>query len=47
MNKFLIKQLTKLMRDTADKIDSGNCEMTAEEAMDVMSILSHESLSKD
>ena len=47
MNKSLIKHLTKLMRDTADKIDAGNCEMTAEEAMDVMSILSHESLSKD
>ena len=47
MNKLLIKHLTKLLRDTADKIDAGNCEMTAEEAMDVMSILSHESLSKD
>lgn len=35
------------MRDTADKIDAGNCEMTSEEAMDLMSVLSHESLSKD
>lgn len=47
MNKSLIKHLTKLMRDTADKIDAGNCEMTSEEAMDLMSVLSHESLSKD
>lgn len=47
MNKSLIKHLTKLMRDTADKIDAGNCEMTSEEAMDLMSVLCHESLSKD
>ena len=39
--------LTKLMRETADKIDAGNCEITADEAMDLMSMISHESLSKD
>lgn len=35
------------MRDTADKIDAGNCELSADEAMDLLNVLSHESLSKD
>ena len=47
MQKSLIKLLTKLLRDTADKIDSGNCELTEEESMDILSILSHKVLSKE
>lgn len=47
MNKSLIKHLTKLMRDTADKIDAGNCELSPDEAMDLMGVFSHEPLSKD
>lgn len=27
MNKGLIQMLSKLLRDTADKIDAGNCEI--------------------
>ncbi|MBQ7430724.1 MAG: hypothetical protein IJV29_18760 [Butyrivibrio sp.] len=47
MNNFLKKAVTKLLRETADKIDSGNCELNEEQAMDIMSVLSHEVLSKD
>ncbi len=47
MQSPLIKILTKLLRDTADKIDTGNCELTEEEAMDALSILSHKVLSKE
>lgn len=47
MQERLIRLLTKLMRDTADKIDAGNCELSADEAMDLLNVLSHESLSKD
>lgn len=47
MQERLVKLLTKLMRDTADKIDAGNCELSADEAMDLLNVLSHESLSKD
>ena len=47
MQERLKRMLTKLMRETADKIDAGNCEMSADEAMDLMDILSHEVLSKD
>lgn len=39
--------LTKALRDTADKIDAGSCEMTEEEAMDLMGVLSHQAMSKE
>lgn len=47
MNNFLKRAVIKLLRETADKIDSGNCELNEEQAMDIMSVLSHEVLSKD
>ena len=47
MNNFIKKAVVKLLKDTAIKIDSGNCELTDEEAMSIMSVISHESLSKD
>lgn len=47
MRKCLTNMLTKLLRNTADKIEAGNCEMTEEEAMEIMAVLSHEAMSKD
>lgn len=47
MNNFIKKYITKLLRETADKIDAGNCELEEEQAMDIMSVLGHEVLSKD
>lgn len=47
MNNFLKRAVTKLLRETADKIDSGNCELNEEQAMDIMSVLGHEVLNKD
>ena len=44
---MLKKLLAKLMRETADKIDAGTCEMTESEAMELMNVLSHEALSKE
>jgi len=43
----LNKLITKLLRETADKIDTGNCELTESEAMDIMSVLSHKAMSKE
>ncbi len=43
----LKKIVTKLLRETADKIDSGNCELSESEAMDIMSVLSHQVMSKE
>ena len=42
----LKKILTRLLRDTADKIDSGSCEMSESEAMSIVNVLSHEVMSK-
>lgn len=45
--KALKKLLAKLLRETADKIDSGNCELSETEAMDIMRVVAHESMSKE
>ena len=47
MQSPLIKLLTKTLRDTANKLDAGNSELTEEEAMDILSILTHKVLSKE
>ena len=43
----LKKLIVKMLRDTANKIDSGNCELSESEAMDIMGVLSHQALSKE
>ena len=43
----LTKIITKTLRETADKIDAGNSELTEEESMELLSILSHKVLSKE
>ena len=42
----LKKLLTKLLRDTANKIDAGTCELSEEEATQMLEVLSHIALSK-
>lgn len=36
-----------MLREIADKIDSGNCELDDEQAMHIMSTIAHEPMSKD
>lgn len=43
----LKKLLTKLLRDTANKIDAGTCELSEEEAAQMLEVLSHTALSKE
>ena len=43
----LKKLLTKLLRDTANKIDTGTCELSEEEATQMLEVLSHIALSKE
>ena len=43
----LRKIIIKMLRETADKIESGNCELSETEAMDIMSVLSHHVMSKE
>lgn len=39
--------VAKYLREVADKIDSGNCDLTEKEAMDVLKVIAHEALSKE
>lgn len=38
--------ISKYLRDIADRIDNGTCEITEGEAMELLSQISHEPLSK-
>ena len=39
--------ISKLLRETADKIDAGNSELSESEAMEIMSVLTHKAMSKE
>lgn len=41
------KTVSKLLRQIADKIDGGNCEIDEEQALHIMATISHEPMSKD
>lgn len=47
MQISLRKTIANLLRDVANKIDAGNTEITEDEAMDIISMIAHESLSKE
>ena len=43
----LRKRVVRYLREAADKIELGTCEMSEDEAMDILSVISHEVLSKE
>ena len=43
----LKKTIVRLLREVADRIDVGTSEISATEAMDIISMLSHEPMSKE
>ena len=47
MKLSLVQMLTRLLRDTADKLDAGNSEISETEAMDIAEALCHHVMSKD
>ena len=47
MNTVIKEAFAKILRETADKIDAGSCELTESEAMDILKVIAHESLSKE
>ena len=47
MKNIIAKWISKTLREIADKIDSGNCELDDEQAMHIMSTIGHEAMSKD
>lgn len=36
MKQSLVKIMSKLLRDTADKLDAGTCEISEQQAVDVI-----------
>ena len=47
MREALKRMVVRLLKETTKKIEADTCEMTEEEAMDIMSVLSHQSISKE
>lgn len=47
MKLSLIQLIAKLLRETADRLDAGNSELSETEAMDIMSTLCHHIMSKE
>lgn len=43
----LTRIVLKELRKVADKIESGNCELTEEEAIDILKVVANEAMSKD
>ena len=46
MKLSLIKLVVKTLRETADNLDAGNSELSESEAMDIIGVLCHRSMSK-
>lgn len=47
MGNIVNKTIAKLLRGVANKFDDDNCEITEDEAMDIINIVAHEALSKE
>lgn len=43
----LTRLVLKELRKVADKIESGNCELTEEEAINILNVVANEAMSKD
>lgn len=40
------KFIARYLRDIANRIDSGSCEMSEDQAMDILKVIAHEPLTK-
>ena len=47
MQETLKSVLVRLLKETANKIEANNCELSDQEMTDIMAILSHRVLSKE
>lgn len=47
MAKWINSFIAKTLRDIANKLDDNTCELTEDEAMDIINVLAHEALSKE
>ena len=44
---FVKDNLVKILRETADKIDAGNSEIDEEQAVKIMELIAHKTLTKE
>ena len=47
MGNIVNKTIANLLRDIANKFDDDNCEISEDEAMDIINVVAHEALSKE
>ena len=47
MEEKLRKRLTYLLREVANRIDAGNCDLTETEALYIMEVMTRTSMSKE
>ena len=47
MNIRFVKMVSKILREFADKLDAGTTDITEDQALDILSTLMHEPLSKE
>ena len=47
MEEKLRKRLTDLLREVANRIDAGNCDLTETEALYIMEVMTRTSMSKE
>lgn len=43
----LVKSVSKMLRDVADRLDAGTSEIGEDQAMDIIAMLAHQPVSKD
>ena len=43
----LNRLISKYLRETADRIDAGTCELSNSQAMDILGVVAHEAMSKE
>ena len=47
MQTIIVKHIVNYLREIADKLEAGTCDLTEDEAMDLLSTISHKRLSKE
>lgn len=47
MNELISKELSKILRKTADQLDANTCEFTDEQALELLNIICHVPVSKE
>ena len=47
LSSLVKRTISAKLREVADKIDADSCELSSEQAMDIMAVIGHEIISKE